>query len=132
MDKLGVRTHSGVERPLAIGDKVWIFDGNRRVYAPGSHGGPIYREHFVVHTIAGETRSSWVLDNGWKINKTTGSLRFVGKGNYAVGAQVFTSEYDVEDACYVYDNRPDIANLVLRCRNAKVLRTIHGILKGNE
>lgn len=54
-----------------IGDKVWRFDGNRRVYVEGNST-PIYSEHFYQDTIVGETPKSWLIHYGRvKINKKT-------------------------------------------------------------
>jgi hypothetical protein len=51
---------------------IWIFDENRRVYAKrdGLSGGPIWREHWVKHSVVGETTRSWILSNGRKIAKS--------------------------------------------------------------
>jgi hypothetical protein len=52
---------------MKIGDIVYVFDSNHRVYPekkPGegySHSGPIYKEHFRPHRIIGETSSSWLV-----------------------------------------------------------------------
>ncbi|WP_155300667.1 hypothetical protein [Deinococcus kurensis] len=76
------------DRPdLHIGDTLWIFDGNRRVYPPAAAGrtrSPIYREHWVAHTITGETRQSWLLDGG---NAKVSKVRAQGPRSYAATAQ---------------------------------------------
>jgi hypothetical protein len=48
---------------------VWKFDINRRKYAPGETGGPIWREHWVRHRIIGENRMSYLLEHGGKVRK---------------------------------------------------------------
>ncbi len=54
---------------MKVGDKVWRFDFNRRVYpkTPG-FSAPIYSEHFYPDIITGETSRSWILGND-KISK---------------------------------------------------------------
>ena len=52
---------------MKVGDKVWIFDTNRRVYPKVNGrvtGGPIYAEHFVQAEITGETSKSWIVREG--------------------------------------------------------------------
>ena len=51
-----------------IGDPVWIFDINRRVYKDG-RGGPIWREHWVKREVTGETSRSWIVGKGWEERK---------------------------------------------------------------
>lgn len=55
-----------------IGDVLFLFDINRRVYRePGrvGGGGPIYAEHFRPLQIVGETKQSWLLQNDYKASK---------------------------------------------------------------
>ncbi len=73
---------SGTE--LKIGDVLYRFDGNRRVYR-GRHSAPVYEEHFASHTIVSETPRSWVTDGGgYKVNKKDLScpeaMKFAGRG----------------------------------------------------
>jgi len=55
---------------LEIGDKIWCFRSERRIYGPPdpkngmSRGGPIYREHWVQIEITGETSRSWITVYG--------------------------------------------------------------------
>lgn len=48
-----------------VGDKVFVFDSNRRVYPKDKSiaSAPIYREHFAEREILGETSRSWLV--GW-------------------------------------------------------------------
>jgi hypothetical protein len=102
---------------LGVGSIVWVFDKNRRVYRtpePGrlwSSQGPIYREHFRPIKIANETRVSWVLANGNKVNKKT-------------LAGIYTSEAQIDDHCWVHDYLRSIVRIVERCNNAVILRKI--------
>lgn len=59
---------------MKIGDTVYRFDINRRVYrdkSPGSFGGggPIYSEHFEPLKIIGESKSSWLLEHRYSVGK---------------------------------------------------------------
>lgn len=61
--------------PPAIGDTVFIYNSNRRVYAKdekgNQYGQPLYRQQWVTKTITSETRFSFILDDGTKIKKST-------------------------------------------------------------
>src|SRR5687767_13513281 len=50
---------------LKIGDSVWIYDANRRVYRQKADGrwfgAPIEREHWAEHFIVAETSKSWLV-----------------------------------------------------------------------
>jgi hypothetical protein len=46
---------------MKVGDKVWLFDYNRRRYESGKGGGPIFAEHFYEAKIDGETSRSWMI-----------------------------------------------------------------------
>ena len=98
---------------LKIGDFVWVFHENRRIYAEGGHGGPIWREHWVLEKIASQTSRSWIFDFGMKIPK---------KGPTPPGILLSRSELD--DACYVKENTYRISELVRSVRSANVLRKI--------
>lgn len=45
---------------LKVGDKVWLFDFNRRVYGKESSA-PIYEQQFYQDVIEGETSRSWII-----------------------------------------------------------------------
>jgi hypothetical protein len=57
---------------LKVGDKVWLFDQNRRVYKTDSiiSSAPIFSEYFYQTTITGETSRSWIIDRE-KFSKKT-------------------------------------------------------------
>jgi hypothetical protein len=52
---------------MEVGDEVWLFDINRRVYDKSSYS-PVYSEHFYKARITGETTRSWIV-NGIKYSK---------------------------------------------------------------
>jgi hypothetical protein len=52
---------------LQVGDTVWIYSENSRVYPEAGGGvgaGPIYRYKWTAYEIVGENRASWLLDAG--------------------------------------------------------------------
>jgi hypothetical protein len=123
-----------------IGDQVWLFNGNHRVYPRDAQGkpvpgGPVFREHFRPYQIIGETRTSWCLDRGehYRIDKKTLRLRKPeASGYYGLSPIVYFSIQEVDDACWVNDNRNRISELVRLCNNVAALRTILGILEANR
>lgn len=69
---------------LKIGDTLFNFDGNRRVYTE-RHSPPVYEKHFKAAQIVGETKQSWVMDRGAdKVNKKTlaSACRFADRGYF--------------------------------------------------
>lgn len=89
-------TSTGTLHPQ-VGDTVWVFDINRRIYQkppPGKiypEGGPIYREHWVAKKIIGETSRSWLVEPTWRPVKI--SKRGPHHG-------ICFSIKDVDDACW--------------------------------
>jgi hypothetical protein len=70
---------------LNIGDTLYHFDGNRRVYHPDRHSGPIYERHFELVVIIGETKLSWIMDRYKnKVNKKTleSACQFAERGYF--------------------------------------------------
>lgn len=45
---------------MKVGDTVWLFDGNRRVYENGNTA-PTFEKHFYQEVIDGETSRSWLI-----------------------------------------------------------------------
>lgn len=107
---------------LKVGDTIWKFDQNRRVYpkaAPGRiwpDGGPIWREHWRQVEITGETRVSWLT--GW------GKCPKKGRD---VGVWAFT-QLEIDEQTYVHDHAYRIADAVKRCQDPNALRTIADIV----
>jgi hypothetical protein len=70
-----MKTH----KDLKIGDTVWTYDENRRVYGPDNF--TIWEKHWRPHTITGETSQSWIAGsgntyyNGFKISKSKGTAK---------------------------------------------------------
>ena len=85
-----------------VGDRVFIFDENRRIYDKNSPDwpSPVYREHFRLVTITGETKMSWLV----------GQHRPV-KYSKRTCTGLYTAE-QVEEKCWVKNHRHNIANAV--------------------
>lgn len=100
---------------------VWIFDSNRRIYPPAPNGklwasgGPIYREHWVKHEVAGETRASYITKHGGKVPK---------KGGHGFAL----SEAEVEDDVWRHDHRWRIAKIVGDLRDVSILRKVADVV----
>lgn len=109
----------------AVGDTLWLFDQNRRIYADGQHWAPIFREHFVPVKIVGETAKSWLIDNF-----SRPPLRVNKKTMQAPDRHWTLSYYTadgVEDACWRHENRPVIVESV-SAAPVSTLRKIHALL----
>lgn len=97
---------------LKIGDVLFNFNGNRRVYnQPKSggyaSGGPIYEKHFAEATIVGETKNSWVMSlYETKVNKKTlqSSTKYADHGYF--------TKSGMEADIWLHEHRYRIAKLV--------------------
>jgi hypothetical protein len=104
---------------MKVGDTVWVFDSNHRVYRPRlpgeayARGGPIWREHWRPRTIVGENARSWILNLGEKVPKKNPSAWM-----YAF------SEQEIDDRAWVEEHRHRLVNRVQEIRDAAVLREI--------
>lgn len=104
---------------MKIGDTIYTFDINRRVYdKPGLGGSIIYREHFRPHVIVGETKLSWVTDRGGKAKKKASTPR--ERGGF------FTAE-EVEDDVWQHSHRHRLRDLLDRA-DPKTLRKVADVL----
>lgn len=108
---------------LKIGDTLWFFSANNRVYRAGG-GPPIYSHHFRPYTIDGETKPSWVMSNGEKVNKKT--LASAGSHSYG-GRGYFTAEGMAADI-WDNDHRQKIIEVVRRI-DVPTLKAIAKIVK---
>jgi hypothetical protein len=104
---------------MKVGDRVFMFNPNRRIYAEGGKGRPIYREHFYGVEITGETSRSWLVGPKWsptKINKKT------LEGIYTVE--------QVEEKCWIAENRSELSRRIHSCNDYRKLKQIAEILEG--
>jgi hypothetical protein len=110
---------------MKVGDKVYTFDSNRRVYPTDKtiSSGPIYREHFVLQEILGETSQSWIVGySGWTVD-TRACTKHKKK---AERPSLFTRE-QVEEQIYIHDNGHKIADLVYHV-DYKTLKAIADLI----
>lgn len=101
-----------------VGDKVWTFDENRRIYVgSGIYGAKIiYAGHFVHEEIVGETSRSWIVGRRKK--------KISKKKSEGI---IFTDEQ--KDAnIWMHDYRYKIIQMVEQCRNVDTLRKIAEIV----
>ena len=105
-----------------VGDTIWRFDINRRVYRakkPGElygRGGPIYREHWQPLVIVSETPRSWVTEYGVKCPK---------KGAHQ--GWCLTKE-ELDACCFVQEHRHKISDHLKLIADAAVLRAVAEII----
>ena len=108
----------------AVGDTLWRFDINRRVYPRDKKGhqtGPIYSEHFESHKIGSETPQSWLITDGYgvvKVNKKT--MKSSSRNGW--GYHWFTDD-DREDAIWLHENKHHIINIIQNA-DSSLLRTV--------
>ena len=121
---------------MQVGDKVWIFDGNQRVYTDDK-GNKLdscwYRGYFVERYIIGETKVSWIIgyrkgstpDNrDIKVNKKT--LTYARQS--ALNGSLYISEEEIEQDCWKHDNQYLLTEKVRKCDDYNKLKEIESIL----
>lgn len=117
---------------LKVGDTVWAFDVNRRVYPPKeegdlwARGGPIFEEHFRETKITGETRASWITERG-TFAKGDGCQRGVN-----IAPMTLYSAQGKADAVWMDANHGLIRQKVQNCRDINTLRRIQRLLDGED
>lgn len=105
---------------MKVGDIIWKFDGNFLVYPKDEQGktlrcAPIYREYWRKAEIIGETSRSWIIGYAWDKTKVP------KKGEHSGFA--FT-QFEVDENCYVNENRHKIVREIVRINDAATLRLI--------
>jgi hypothetical protein len=96
-----------------IGETVYLFDGNQRVYknddgTPSSTPNP--RRYWRATEIVNQTRDSWVLKyEGMKVDKKTMRLRL--RDYFALDPRVYT-QAQMEDKLWSDMHRGEILRLV--------------------
>lgn len=100
---------------MKVGDEIWMFDENRRVYKKGNNH-PIFSEHFFKIKIDGETSKSWLI----------GGKKFSKKN--PVG--IYTYEQK-EDKIWDRENRHEIIEKIRFC-SINELKQIYSIVNSNS
>jgi hypothetical protein len=124
---------------MQVGDNVWIFDSNRRVYKDdkgNETNRAWYRGHFREQFIIGETTQSWIVGDQWqspydryiiKVNKKTLTYKY----EYGRDGHLYTSEEEVNRKCWIEENKHRIHNDVNYCNDYDKLMKIDAILKSD-
>ena len=120
--------HDGKSKP-AIGDSIWRFDQNRRVYTqrePGkySSGAPIWREHWERMEIVGETRVSWLVGYGAKGRV----LHKVRKASPTLRGWAF-DDAEIDRLAWVEANVYKLSRAVQDCRDYTTLQRVAEVLR---
>lgn len=106
-----------MEKSLKVGDTVWVFDQNRRIYPKDRQGGPIWSEHWRPEKITGETSRSWIIGNhAWTQKKLP------KKG--AAPFRVAYSQEEIDKAAWVHDNRYRLSHEIDRCEDYDTLKKV--------
>lgn len=118
---------------MKLGDKIWLFDDNRRVYVDdegNKHQSPIYRKKFVPFYIVGETRVSWIVSNytldeipEWAVAKGKKVKKVEANKTY------WTSKEEVENKCWINENIYRIVEKVRHCKDYSLLKQIDNLIK---
>ena len=111
--------NSDADRPR-VGDVVYTFDENRRVYdatKPGIGLAPIFSEHFHPHLVVGEERASWLVASA----RTPGLSRKLAKSK-VISAKEF------EARCWIHSNRRDLVEALKACGDIEVLKAVSDLL----
>jgi len=112
---------------MQVGDKVWIFDGNRRIYTDPEGNklqSPWYRGYFIEQYIIGETKVSWILGSYLDTRIEIGNKY---KKKECTGI-IFTSEEEINKMCWVRENQYKIREKVGHCNDYNKLKQIESIL----
>ena len=121
---------------MQIGNKVWLFDSNHRVYkdAEGNKTtSPLYRGYFVEKYIVGETKQSWLVGYkgntpddrlNIKVNKKT--LTYIRSN--AFDGRLYTSEEQIDQLCWINENRHKLSQKINQSNDYQKLKEIEAIL----
>jgi hypothetical protein len=123
---------------MKIGDTIWRFEENRRIYPPKEKGrvfssdSPIWREHWVAEKIVGETSRSWLV--GFDL-RAKWSLRKLPKVAFKDGRcprGFALSQEHITKLEWVHNNHYRLSNEVNRCDDPDVLQEIARIVGYKE
>ena len=111
---------------LKVGDTVWVFDPNFRVYRKDANGhstsGPIWRESWRPYLIESETSRRWVLKYGRiKVPKKRADF-----------TNLAYSQSEIDELGWMHDRRAKIVRMVQQCSNTAVLRHIAALVGYKE
>lgn len=121
--------------PVKVGDRVWVFDENRRVYPKDERGhstghSPIWREHWIEHRIVGENRATFFLWSGKDHSFQTDRLsiyRRLSKADLKSGEPLrgmIFDEKDLDRRAWVHENAYKLSDAVRRSLNFEALAQV--------
>lgn len=84
---------------LKIGDTVFVFESERRSRDDDT-AEERYRRRFVEKTIAGETKQSWLVGEGYRQVKVSKKTMTYSNGSGLQPGQVWTTKEAVEDEIF--------------------------------
>jgi hypothetical protein len=113
---------------VKVGDTVWVFDKNRRVYPPrvvgdGGFRFPIWREHWQPLKVVGETSRSWLLD-GWdklKVPKVNADPR-----------RFAFSQAEIDEQAWLHENHYRIISKIQYSSDTQLFREIAALIGYKE
>lgn len=118
-------------QPLKIGDTIWEFDINRRIYPQGRKmlggGPPLYSEHFISATITGETAQSWLIESSGRTRKVNKKTMLQANGIYTPISWHTTES--MGDDIWIHENRHVLSSKVGVERDVSKLKRIAAILE---
>jgi hypothetical protein len=109
---------------VKVGDTLWCYDPNNRVYAAGSSA-PTERGYWRPRVITGENKASWLCEGYLRVVKKT--MRTAKVGGFG-GYRVLASQQAVDDEVWLRENRHAIAREVEMLTNHETLKRIHAVL----
>jgi hypothetical protein len=121
-------TKTATVRKFEVGQRVWRFDENYRVYAKNEQGrtmaGPIYSEYFRPMTIMAIEGRSYVVVNGHPADERWSCRTLVG---FAKAEMLYRNDGEKDDGVWVNGHRHELAEL-LRNASAAKLREVAEVL----
>lgn len=111
-------------RKFHVGQRVWSFDENRRVYPKNergkSFGAPIFAEHFREKKVLG------IVGKSYLIGLPDGGL--AEKVSFASAERCYYDDQGREDRMWLDDSRHKVARMVECCRDTAVLRQVAALI----
>ena len=106
-----------------VGDPIWYFDVNCRVYRKDANGrsmgGPIWAEHWREYAIIGQTSRSWIVgtESGCIFGK-------IPKNKHCSWRGYARSKEEIQQKAYIEENRYAISEKLRSIDDYAVLRQI--------
>lgn len=113
-----------------IGETLYTYDTNRRVYVgQGTRRMPDPEKYWRGHVVIGENKVSWLLEDGYKVDKKTLELRGI-RNFYGLYKQVYTAATKAEKEWRDKNHRRIVK--AVECADTTTLRAIDALLNPAE